>query len=268
MAHEQDDKETKSLLRSSSDEDCSHAGGGGGAVRLDAAAPPTTGSPIARTRRWWRALLRMFGGNFLGCIMLVYFLQGSRVGFTNLAMDYYYQDPVSGLGVTPARAQVLLTLGGLPWNIKPFYGILTDAVPIFGTYRKGYLGLMGSTATLGFLLLAVLPADEWTATGCLFLQSLGFAFNDVVVDAMVASGAKKEPATAAGNLQSLAWGSYAIGSIVGSIGGGALYGIVGARPMFAFFGFIYMGTVRNLEGTFLGGVFVTPGGAFLGPFFH
>jgi MFS family permease len=239
-----DDRETKSLLRSGDDDDGGSGGGGGDALpRVDASALGSASTSLGQLRLWWARLLQMFGGNFLGAIMLVYFLQGSRVGFTNLASDYYYQDPVSGLGLTPARAQVLITLSGVPWNLKPFYGILTDVVPLWGTHRRGYLGLMGTTATISYLVLALLPPNEWTATSCLFLISLGFAFNDVVVDAMLATGAKKEPATAAGNLQSLAWGSYACGSILGSIGGGVLYGTIGARPMFFIFGLIYAVTV-------------------------
>ena len=74
--------------------------------------------------------------------------------------------------MTPARAQVLITISGLPWNIKPCYGILSDAVPLCGTHRRGYLGLMGTLATAGFLLLAALPPAEGTATAALF--PLGF----------------------------------------------------------------------------------------------
>ncbi len=238
MASSADDRETKSLLRSSAD----GADDSGDALpRVDAALG--SASTMSKLRHWWARLLQMFGSNFLGAIMLVYFLQGSRVGFTNLAVDYYYQDASAGLGLSPARAQVLITLSGVPWNLKPFYGMLSDVVPLCGTHRRGYLGLMGTTATVSYLVLALLSPNEWAATACLFLISLGFAFNDVVVDAMVAAGAKKEPATAAGNLQSLAWGSYAIGSILGSVGGGILYGVIGARAMFGLFGLIYAMTV-------------------------
>ena len=236
MASGTGDRETNSLLRSNSD----------GADDDSNAPAPVDGhalGPMSKLRRWWSRLLRMFGGNFLGAIMLVYFLQGSRVGFTNLAVDYYYQDASAGLGLSPARAQVLIAVSGVPWNLKPFYGMLSDVVPLFGTHRRGYLGVMGATATVSYLVLALLPPNEWAATACLFLISLGFAFNDVVVDAMVAAGAKKEPATAAGNLQSLAWGSYAVGSILGSVGGGVLYGVIGARAMFGMFGLIYAITV-------------------------
>ena len=118
MAANAEDRETRSLLRSSvdgADDDGSDV-----LPHVDGAAAST----MSKLGRWWARLLHMFGGNFLGAIMLVYFLQGSRVGFTNLAVDYYYQDASAGLGLSPARAQVLITLSGIPWNLKPFYGIV------------------------------------------------------------------------------------------------------------------------------------------------
>ena len=196
-----------------------------------------------RPRRWWGRLRQLFGTNFLGSIALVYLLQGSRVGFTYLATDYYYKDPVDGLGLSPAEAQALIAVSGLPWAIKPLYGVLCDAVPLFGTHRKGYLGVMGLLGTLGYALLALLPPTRFGCTAALFLCSLGSAFCDVVVDAMVAQGAKRESATAAGNLQSLAWSSYAIGNIFGALSGGVLYTIIGARAILGLFGALYAVTI-------------------------
>eukprot|EP01047_Picozoa_sp_COSAG01_P022035 COSAG01_NODE_1297_length_10848_cov_60.004279_9_plen_324_part_00 len=201
------------------------------------------GWAVSGARRWWSAMHALFGGNFLGSIAVVYFLQGSRVGFTYLATDYYYRDPVDGLGLSPAEAQALIAVSGLPWSVKPLFGVLCDAVPLCGTHRKGYLGLMGTLGTVGYVLMAVLPPQRWLCTAALFLCSLGSAFCDVVVDAMVASGAKQEPATAAGNLQSLAWSAYAVGSILGSVIGGMLYSFVGARVILGMFGALYSLTI-------------------------
>jgi MFS family permease len=201
------------------------------------------GLAVSGARRWWSAMHALFGGNFLGSIAVVYFLQGSRVGFTYLATDYYYRDPVDGLGLSPAEAQALIAVSGLPWSVKPLFGVLCDAVPLCGTHRKGYLGLMGTLGTVGYVLMAVLPPQRWLCTAALFLCSLGSAFCDVVVDAMVARGAKQEPATAAGNLQSLAWSAYAVGSILGSVIGGVLYSLVGARVILGMFGALYSLTI-------------------------
>ena len=46
---------------------------------------------------------------------------------------------------------------GIPWYLKPLFGILCDAVPLFGTRRKHYLVLGASLATLAWFALAITP---------------------------------------------------------------------------------------------------------------
>jgi hypothetical protein len=69
--------------------------------------------------RWLCGLRSQFGGSYLGAIMVVYLLQGAKVGFVYLATDYYFKDTERGLGLSPAAAQALVTVTGIPWNIKP-----------------------------------------------------------------------------------------------------------------------------------------------------
>ena len=63
--------------------------------------------------------------------------------------DYFFKDAEDGLGLSPAEAQALITVTGMPWNIKPFYGLLSDAVPLFGTRRKGWLMVNGALGAAG-----------------------------------------------------------------------------------------------------------------------
>ena len=71
-------------------------------------------------------------------------------------------DPVDGLGLPPAEAQALIAVSGLPWAIKPLYGVLCDAVPLFGTHRKGYLGLMGLYSVLTVAVPATAAERAYT----------------------------------------------------------------------------------------------------------
>lgn len=95
----------------------------------------------------------------------------------------------------------------------------------------------------GYITVGLLPPTALGTTVFLFATNLASAFCDVVVDAMVAEGAKRESATAAGDLQSAAWGCYAIGSMFGAALGGLLYRVVGAQNMLTGFGL-----VRSLRG--------------------
>jgi MFS family permease len=46
---------------------------------------------------------------------------------------------------------------GLFWYLKPIAGILTDAFPIFGTRRRGYMLISTALAAVSWLALALLP---------------------------------------------------------------------------------------------------------------
>src|SRR5579871_4363549 len=46
---------------------------------------------------------------------------------------------------------------GIPWYLKPLFGIICDAFPLFGTRRKHYLLLGAGLATLAWLALAITP---------------------------------------------------------------------------------------------------------------
>jgi len=46
---------------------------------------------------------------------------------------------------------------GIPWYLKPLFGIVCDAFPLFGSRRKHYLLLGAGLATLAWLALAITP---------------------------------------------------------------------------------------------------------------
>jgi predicted MFS family arabinose efflux permease len=48
---------------------------------------------------------------------------------------------------------------GLAWYLKPFAGILTDALPLFGNRRKSYILLSATLAALSWLALIVTPHE-------------------------------------------------------------------------------------------------------------
>lgn len=56
--------------------------------------------------------------------------------------------PASASAAVPApspspKVAVLTGLSSIPWMIKPLYGFLSDAVPLFGYRRRSYLVLCG-----------------------------------------------------------------------------------------------------------------------------
>lgn len=73
----------------------------------------------------------------------------AQFGIVGQPLRYYLMD---GLGLDAAQIGIALSVLMLPWIAKPFYGIISDLVPLFGYRRKSYLvaaNLIGAGAFLG-----------------------------------------------------------------------------------------------------------------------
>ena len=161
--------------------------------------------------------------------MTVYFVQGA-LGLARLATTFYLKDE---LGLGPAELGALLGITSLPWVIKPVYGFLSDSVPIFGYRRRSYLVLAGLIGTSAWLALGLLVHTAAQATVAILLTSLGVAISDVVVDSIVVARARDADSQAvSGALQSLCWGSSAVGGIMSAYASGAALEVVSPQTVF------------------------------------
>ncbi|MGK7939693.1 MAG: folate/biopterin family MFS transporter [Crocosphaera sp.] len=143
-------------------------------------------------------------------ILSVYFVQGI-LGLARLAVSFFLKDD---LGLTPAQTGALIGVAAIPWVIKPFFGFLSDGLPIFGYRRRPYLVLSGLLGSLSWVLLATVVTNAWLATVTLLLTSISVAISDVIVDSLVVERARKESLGQAGSLQSLTWGMSALGGLI------------------------------------------------------
>src|SRR5256886_5476860 len=146
---------------------------------------------------------------------VVYFSQGM----------YYVADQVRNLtlketlGLAPAQVATFGTFVLVPWLIKPVYGLISDAFPLFGRRRKSYFLLTSALATLTGLALWFHgePTYRSLAIG-LFVVGLGIAFTDVLTDAMMVENGK--PLGLTGAFQSVQWTAINIAVLlVGIIAG-------------------------------------------------
>lgn len=161
-------------------------------------------------------------------IALVYFIQG-LFNICRLALSFYYKDT---LHLTPFDLTIISSISTIPWVIKPLYGFISDTFPLFGYKRKSYLifsGLLGSIswAVLGNIATLInngqILGDTISTYSSVFLvtlSSLGLAFSDVIVDAIVVS--KSRDQDKAGSLQSICWTASSIGGIISAYFSGYL----------------------------------------------
>jgi len=173
-------------------------------------------------------------------IASIYFVEGA-LGLARLAQTFLLKDE---LHLGPAELSALTGIFTLPWTIKPLYGFLSDGFPLFGYRRRSYLVLAG---LVGCLSYSAVGHDFWGLLGdladktpytvaALVLSSACIAISDVVADGIVVQktreSAKTDPSLA-GGLQSLCWGSAAIGGLLSAYFSGSLLEVMKPQDVFA-----------------------------------
>ncbi|CAN0183525.1 unnamed protein product, partial [Ectocarpus sp. 8 AP-2014] len=171
-------------------------------------------------------------------ILVVYFVQGA-LGLARqdlcycswLATTFFFKDE---LHLAPAEVAALSGLFTLPWVFKPLYGFLSDGLPVFGYRRRSYMVLAGLLGASGWFCLANFAETPFQATAASIVASLGVAVSDVVADSIVVEKARDSDSQAvAGGLQSLCWGSAAVGGITSAYFSGSLLETMTTREVFS-----------------------------------
>jgi folate/biopterin transporter len=153
----------------------------------------------------------------------------------------------------PAELSAITGLLVLPWTVKPLYGFLSDGFPLFGYRRRSYLILAGFVGFASYALLAwgmggaegeSSKSMMLTVTIVLLMLSSGsIAFSDVVADGIVVQKTREanergdDPAIA-GGLQSLCWGSAAVGGLISAYFSGSLLETMSPRQVFGIASFL------------------------------
>jgi folate/biopterin transporter len=172
-------------------------------------------------------------------IATIYFVEGA-LGLARLAQTFLLKDE---LRLGPAELSALTGIFTLPWTIKPLYGFLSDGFPLFGYRRRSYLVLAGLTGCLSYSLVGhrfwglldsnpdvVIPGT----VVALVISSACIAFSDVVADGIVVQKTRdSNDPKIAGGLQSLCWGSAAIGGLLSAYFSGSLLEVMKPQDVFS-----------------------------------
>lgn len=193
--------------------------------------PPKCGIPPLATRAKSLLETRLLLGNVLTpelfAILSVYFVQGV-LAFPRLALSFFLKDT---LLLSPAEVASITAASMLPWVLKPLYGFLSDSVPIAQSRRRSYLILSGVLGAISWGSLAIVVNDSNTALAAMFTTSLSIAIADVVADSIVVERVRKGLGDG-GELQTLCWGTSAVGGLLAAAGSGSLLAAFGARGVF------------------------------------
>jgi len=165
---------------------------------------------------------------------VVYFAQGMWY-LPNQTITIVFKDA----GYSVAHITNFFVVAGIPWLIKPLYGLLSDFYPIFGRRRVSYLVMTSSLAAFGGFLAAAHGSTDYRTLLVLFtMMGFGLAFTDVLADAVMVERGRQHGLT--GAFQSVQWAAiYTSSMLVGLIGGwmaqrrnlGAAFFLAGCFPV-------------------------------------
>ena len=150
----------------------------------------------------------------------IYFIQGIGEPTEGLIAQ-----PVRSLlnhwGQTTAQIGAFMALVSVPWAIKPLYGLISDFVPLAGSRRRSYLIVTTAATALSLGYLYFVPPQPGAIRLLLWLlviPTVGVAFSDVVVDALMVE--RGQPLGLTGRLQSVQWAAmYSATVATGFVGG-------------------------------------------------
>ncbi|KAF6141061.1 hypothetical protein GIB67_006506 [Kingdonia uniflora] len=161
-----------------------------------------------------------------------YWVQGFRV-FPWLALNFHM---VHALNLQPSMLQLVQNFGNLPMVAKPLYGVLSDALYIWGAHRIPYISIGAFLQVLSWGPLALIPfvgQSLPTLMVCILVSNLGASIAEVAKDALTAEYGYNKKIS---GLQSYAFMALAAGAILGNMFGGYfLLKTQQPRMMFFFF---------------------------------
>ncbi|KAF3339151.1 putative folate-biopterin transporter 6 [Carex littledalei] len=182
---------------------------------------PTFGIELILQPFTWIAMLsRELNPSFIFGVFLVYGLsQGFTGSFFRVVSDYYWKDVQK---VQPSAVQMFSGFYYIPWLMKPVWGVLTDAFPVYGYRRRPYFvfaGIIGTVASLMVSSITGLPVAM--ALLCFVGLSVCVAMADVTIDACIATNSINKPKLAP-DMQSLCGFLSSLGALIGYSSSGFL----------------------------------------------
>ncbi|CAH9070868.1 unnamed protein product [Cuscuta epithymum] len=164
---------------------------------------------------------------------LGFWVQGFRC-FPWMAVNFFLKDD---LRVDPSTLQILQSSANLPMVAKPFYGILSDSIYVYGQHRIPYIAFGAFLQALSWIVLALLSYSTIsfsTITIYLLLSNLGASVVEVANDALVAEIGKQTPSSG-GELQSFVWMASSLGGVLGNLLVGICLNRISTQAMFLLF---------------------------------
>ena len=148
---------------------------------------------------------------------LIYFFSPNGIAsLPSLSLSFLLKDV---LKMTAEQAAYFGAVTIVGWAIKPLWGVISDAFPLFGLRRKSYLFVTTIGAAAVWTALGFLNNYSVGALLILFsLSSVCYSFMDVLCDALMVETGR--PYNLTGRFQSVQWTAVYVASIITGLAGG------------------------------------------------
>ncbi len=166
-------------------------------------------------------LLRDIAGEVMGIqnrntLPWFYFTIGFVFSLPALAVRLYL---LQDMGLDADQAQLLGQVVGLPWIVKPLWGMMSDVwAPWNHLHRKPYVILGGACCSLSWLGMGLVPPDPLAVALLMLAASTGLCVADVAVDSALVESVRVEEKGSRGTMQSRTWMYRACGGATGATG--------------------------------------------------
>ena len=162
-------------------------------------------------------------------LLFFYALLGFSFQFTSVAMRYWMMETVK---VSPAQMAAMFGVSAIPWCLKPVYGFISDSKPLFGYRRRSYMVGFSFMSAYMWILLPLVPHDEFIITLVMTLASGSMCFADVMADSLLVEVARVEEDAQKGTIQSWSWMMRFGGGLLAAGTGAIAYDNMGAENVF------------------------------------
>jgi folate/biopterin transporter len=173
----------------------------------------------------------VYGWKLLGMLSVgLWGLKGFVWGFSAAAMEFLFRE----YGANGPRMQVYKAVVMLPWAMKPIFGLISDAVPIFGFRKAPYICLASFFAIGAYLTIGLAPAQSLpiqTVIVALLLGCAQVSIVDLLVEAAYSEKIREHPENGP-ELISFVWGGITVGGLLATASVGFIIEHYGAQAVY------------------------------------
>lgn len=178
-------------------------------------------------------LKECYGWKLLGMLAIAQWMgKGLVWGFCLSAMDFLFRD----YAVSGPKLQVYKAIVMLPWAMKPIFGLVSDAVPIFGYQKMPYIIGASIMAVIAHISIGFSPAGSLPinmVVVCLIFGCMQISVVDLLTEAKYAEKIREHPRRGP-DLMTYVWAGITMGNLCATACVGFILEHFGAKWVFAF----------------------------------